>query len=118
MEGLSSSGQQRGDVDGKHEKGSGDVRGTQAGRGLASSVNSSSSSRLGDVCRTVVQPPPSLPLPPKVSAWRAGWWSLGGISTQDQRSPHSRLAIAVAETGACESGKAGLGRRGPWRVID
>ena len=89
----------------------GDVRGKQAGRGLASSVNSSSSSsRLGDVCRTVVQPPPSLP--PKVSAWRAGWWSFGGISTQDQRPPHSRLAIAVAETGACESGKAGLGGRG------
>lgn len=109
MEGLSSSGQQRGDVDGKHEKGLGDVRGTRAGRGLASSVNSSSS-RLGDVCRTVVQPPPSLP--PKASAWRAGWWSFGGISTQDQRSPHSRLAIAVAETGARETGKAGLGGRG------
>ena len=42
MEGLSSSGQQRGNVDGKHEKGLGDVRGTQAGPGLTSSDGSSS----------------------------------------------------------------------------
>ena len=37
MEGLASSNQQRGNVEGKHEKGLGDVTGTHAGPGLTSS---------------------------------------------------------------------------------
>ena len=41
MEGSASSDQQRGNVDGKHEKGLGDAIGTLPGRGLASSDNSS-----------------------------------------------------------------------------
>ena len=48
MEGLTSSDQQRGNVDGKHEKGLGDVRGTQAGPGLTSSDGSSSSNDDSD----------------------------------------------------------------------
>ena len=70
MEGLSSSGQQRGDVDGKHEKGLGDVRGTQAGPGLTSSDGSSSKAGR-DV---FVVPSYSLLVPFLLvsSAW-AGW---------------------------------------------
>ena len=46
----------------------------------------------------------------KSSAWLVElWW----ILDSGPRSPHSRLAIAVAETGACETGRAGLGGRGP-----
>lgn len=70
MEGLASSDQQRGNVDGKHEKGLGDVRGTQAGPRLTSSDGSSSKAGR-DV---FVVPSYSLLVPFLLvsSAW-AGW---------------------------------------------
>lgn len=70
MGGLTSSDQQRGNVDGKHEKGLGDVRGTQAGPGLTSSDGSSSKAGR-DV---FVVPSYSLLVPFLLvsSAW-AGW---------------------------------------------
>lgn len=54
----------------------------------------------------------SLEVVPGLAGWLAGWWSFGWILDSAPRSPHSRLAIAVAETGACETGRAGLGGRG------
>jgi len=70
MGGLTSSDQQRDNVDGKHEKGLGDVRGTQAGPGLTSSDGSSSKAGR-DV---FVVPSYSLLVPFLLvsSAW-AGW---------------------------------------------
>lgn len=87
MEGLTSSDQQRGNVDGKHEKGLGDVRGTQAGPGLTSSDGSSSKAGR-DV---FVVPSYSLLVPFFLvsSAW-AGWLAggaLGGFSTRDHALP-------------------------------
>lgn len=71
MEGLASSDQQRGNVEGKHEKGLGDERGTQAGPGLTSSNGSSSSKAGRDVF--VVPSYSLLVLLLLVSSAWAGW---------------------------------------------
>ena len=71
MEGSASSDQQRGNVDGKHEKGLGDAIGTQAGPGLTSSDGSSSSKAGRDVF--VVPSYSLLVLLLLVSSAWAGW---------------------------------------------
>ena len=95
MEGSASSDQQRGNVDGKHEKGLGDVRGTQAGPGLTSSSNGSSSSKAGrDVF--VVPSYSLLVLLLLVSSAWAGWLVELGVD--------SRLATTLSPLQAGDRG--------------